>query len=156
MKESQFLFWFLVLCFPVVLALDNPAPTTDWHNFSPDDSYQKEYLANGWFKYPSSHWGRNFQYSWSTTLPPPAEPSLVRPNASFYLLPYLVGHYLLDLPPCLSHSNTMQETPTITLAQEANSTQDSNKLGFVYITVLGLANQVVTHTRTWCPWATAA
>ncbi|KAJ9081665.1 hypothetical protein DSO57_1012333 [Entomophthora muscae] len=31
----------------------------------------------------------------STALPPPAEPSLVRPNSSFYLLSYLVGYYLL-------------------------------------------------------------
>ncbi|KAJ9048969.1 hypothetical protein DSO57_1029300 [Entomophthora muscae] len=155
MKGSQFLLWFLVLCFPVVLALNNQTPTTDWHNSSPDDSYQKEYLSNSWFKYSSSHWRRKFQCSWSTTLPPP-EPSLVRPNASFYLLPYLVGSLTLDLLPWLSHSNTMKKTPTITLVQEANSTQDSNKLGFVYITVLGLENQVVTHTGTWCPWATAA
>ncbi|KAJ9071064.1 hypothetical protein DSO57_1000740 [Entomophthora muscae] len=95
MKESQFLFWFLVLCLPVVLALENPTPTTDWHNSSPDDSHQKESLENGWFKYLSGHWGRKCQFGRSTTLPPPAEPSLVRPNAFFDLLSYLVGYYLL-------------------------------------------------------------
>ncbi|KAJ9054333.1 hypothetical protein DSO57_1015717 [Entomophthora muscae] len=35
------------------------------------------------------------------------------------------------------------------------SAQDFSKLGFVYITVLGLANQVVPHTRSWHPLATA-
>ncbi|KAJ9080770.1 hypothetical protein DSO57_1021430 [Entomophthora muscae] len=95
MKGSSFLFWFLVLLLPVVLALDNPTPTTDWHNSSPDDSHQKKSLANSWFKYPSGHWGRKFQYSWSTTLPPSSEPSLVRQNASFYLLSYLFGYYRL-------------------------------------------------------------
>ncbi|KAJ9079115.1 hypothetical protein DSO57_1038845 [Entomophthora muscae] len=33
--------------------------------------------------------------------------------------------------------------------------QDFSKLGFVYITVLGLANQVVPHTGSWHPFATA-
>ncbi|KAJ9080788.1 hypothetical protein DSO57_1021193 [Entomophthora muscae] len=95
MKGSPFMFWFLVLFLSVVLALENPTPTTDWHHSSPDESHQKESLENGWFKYPSGHWGRKLQYGRSTTLPPPAEPSLVRPNASFYMLSYLVGYYLL-------------------------------------------------------------
>ncbi|KAJ9070131.1 hypothetical protein DSO57_1011526 [Entomophthora muscae] len=95
MKGSHFLFWFLVPFLSVVLVLEDPTPITDWHNSSPDDSHQKEFLANGWFKYPSGHWGRKLQYSWSTNPPPPVEPSLVRPNASFYLLSYLVGYYLL-------------------------------------------------------------
>ncbi|KAJ9074136.1 hypothetical protein DSO57_1009461 [Entomophthora muscae] len=33
--------------------------------------------------------------------------------------------------------------------------QDFSKLGFVYITVLGLANQVVPHTENWQSLATA-
>ncbi|KAJ9049023.1 hypothetical protein DSO57_1028799 [Entomophthora muscae] len=33
--------------------------------------------------------------------------------------------------------------------------QDFSKLGFVYITVLGLADQVVPHTGSWRPLATA-
>ncbi|KAJ9054995.1 hypothetical protein DSO57_1008881 [Entomophthora muscae] len=93
MKGSYFLFWFLVPFLSVVLALENSTSTTDWHNSSPDDSHQKESLANGWLKYLSGHWERKFHYDHSTT--PPAEPSLVRPNTSFYLLTYLVGYYLL-------------------------------------------------------------
>ncbi|KAJ9064705.1 hypothetical protein DSO57_1027573 [Entomophthora muscae] len=66
----------------------------DWHNSFPNNSHQKESLAHGWFKYPSGHWGRKFHYGQSFT-PPPAEPSLIRPYASFYLLTYMVGYYLL-------------------------------------------------------------
>ncbi|KAJ9052473.1 hypothetical protein DSO57_1033750 [Entomophthora muscae] len=95
MKGILFLFWFLVLLLTVVLGLENPTPTTDWHNSSPNDSHQKESLANRWFKYLSSHWGRKFHYGCNTTPPPPVEPSLVKPNTSFYLLTYLVGYYLL-------------------------------------------------------------
>ncbi|KAJ9082972.1 hypothetical protein DSO57_1039360, partial [Entomophthora muscae] len=36
-----------------VSALENPTPTTDWYNSSPDDAHQKESLAHEWFKYPS-------------------------------------------------------------------------------------------------------
>ncbi|KAJ9059962.1 hypothetical protein DSO57_1036047 [Entomophthora muscae] len=95
MKGIIFLFWFLASFLPVVLALKNPMPTTGWHNSSPNNAHQKESLAYGWFKYPSSHWGRKFHYSCSFT-PPPAEPSLVRPYASFYLLIYVMGYYMLD------------------------------------------------------------
>ncbi|KAJ9079961.1 hypothetical protein DSO57_1030097 [Entomophthora muscae] len=35
------------------------------------------------------------------------------------------------------------------------SAQDFGKLGFVYITVLGLVNQLVPHTGSWCFLATA-
>ncbi|KAJ9061358.1 hypothetical protein DSO57_1021543 [Entomophthora muscae] len=94
MKGILFLFWFLVLLLTVVLGLENPTPTTDWHNSSPDDSHQKESLVNGWFKYLSGHWGRKLHYGCTTTPPPPVEPLLVRPNTSFYLLTYLVGYYL--------------------------------------------------------------
>ncbi|KAJ9079567.1 hypothetical protein DSO57_1034218 [Entomophthora muscae] len=96
MKGILFLFWFLYSFFPVVLALEKTTPTTDWHNSSPDNAHQKESLSHGWFKYPSSHLGRKFHYGHSfTPPPPPAEPLLVRPYASFYLLTYLVGYYLL-------------------------------------------------------------
>ncbi|KAJ9081202.1 hypothetical protein DSO57_1017216 [Entomophthora muscae] len=30
----------------VVSALENPIPTTDWHNSSPDNAHQKESLAH--------------------------------------------------------------------------------------------------------------
>ncbi|KAJ9088667.1 hypothetical protein DSO57_1020854 [Entomophthora muscae] len=39
---------------------------------------------------------------------------------------------------------------------DALPAHDSSKLGFVYITVLGLANQVVPHTGSWHSWATSA
>ncbi|KAJ9075589.1 hypothetical protein DSO57_1034605 [Entomophthora muscae] len=95
MKGILFLFWFLASFLPVVLALENPTPTTDWHNSFPENAHQKESLAHGWFKYPSGHWGCKFHYGCSSTPPPLAEPSLVRSNASFYLLTYVVGYYLL-------------------------------------------------------------
>ncbi|KAJ9049174.1 hypothetical protein DSO57_1027446 [Entomophthora muscae] len=95
MKVILFLFWFLVLLLTIVLGLENPTPTTDWHNSSPNNSHQKESLANGRFKYSSGHWGKKFHYGHTTTPPPPVEPLLVRPNTSFYLLTYLVGYYLL-------------------------------------------------------------
>ncbi|KAJ9082935.1 hypothetical protein DSO57_1000234 [Entomophthora muscae] len=94
MKGILFLSWFLAYFLPVVLALENPTPTTDWYNSSPDDVHQKESLANGWFKYPSGHWGHKFQYGRLFTTPP-TEPPLVRPYTSFYLLTYLIGYYLL-------------------------------------------------------------
>ncbi|KAJ9072573.1 hypothetical protein DSO57_1026059 [Entomophthora muscae] len=49
----------------------------------------------------------------------------------------------------------MKEIPTSPLLPNAPPTQDFSKLGFVYITVLGLANQVVPHTGSWRPLATA-
>ncbi|KAJ9065234.1 hypothetical protein DSO57_1021690 [Entomophthora muscae] len=33
---------------------------------------------------------------------------------------------------------------------------DYSKLGFAYLTMLGLAEQVTPHMRVWRPWATAA
>ncbi|KAJ9085628.1 hypothetical protein DSO57_1012001 [Entomophthora muscae] len=80
---------------PVVSTLENPTPKTNWYNSSPDDAHQKESLAHRWFKYPSGHWGGKFHYGCLFTLPP-AKPALVRPYASFYLLTYVVGYYLLD------------------------------------------------------------
>ncbi|KAJ9058744.1 hypothetical protein DSO57_1009083 [Entomophthora muscae] len=94
MRGILFLFWFLAYFLSKVFTLENPTPRTDWYNSSPDDSHQKESLANGWFKYPSGHWGRKFHYGCSSA-PPSSEPTLVRPYASFYLLRYLVGYYLL-------------------------------------------------------------
>ncbi|KAJ9071809.1 hypothetical protein DSO57_1033375 [Entomophthora muscae] len=49
----------------------------------------------------------------------------------------------------------MKEIPTASPLLNAPPTQDFSKLGFVYITVLGLANQVVPHTGSWRPLATA-
>ncbi|KAJ9055181.1 hypothetical protein DSO57_1006808 [Entomophthora muscae] len=94
MRGILFLFWFLASFLPVVSTLENPTPTTDWYNSSPDDAQQKESLAHRWFKYPSSHCGRKFQYDCLFT-PPPTKPALVSPYASFYLLTYVVDYYLL-------------------------------------------------------------
>ncbi|KAJ9061394.1 hypothetical protein DSO57_1021038 [Entomophthora muscae] len=49
----------------------------------------------------------------------------------------------------------MKEIPTAPPLSNAPPTQDFSKLGFVYITVLGLADQVVPHTGSWRPLATA-
>ncbi|KAJ9080084.1 hypothetical protein DSO57_1028839 [Entomophthora muscae] len=49
----------------------------------------------------------------------------------------------------------MKDIPTAPPLPDAPPTQDFSKLGFVYITVLGLANQVVPHTGSWHPLATA-
>ncbi|KAJ9051706.1 hypothetical protein DSO57_1001972 [Entomophthora muscae] len=95
MKANPFLFWFLFLLISVLLGLENTTPPQTGTILLLMTLTRRESLANGWFKYPSGHWGRKFWYGQSTPLPPPAEPSLVRPNASFYLLSYLVGYYLL-------------------------------------------------------------
>ncbi|KAJ9070600.1 hypothetical protein DSO57_1006319 [Entomophthora muscae] len=49
----------------------------------------------------------------------------------------------------------MIDCPTAPPLPDAPPTQDFSKLGFVYITVLGLANQAVLHTGSWRPLATA-
>ncbi|KAJ9076504.1 hypothetical protein DSO57_1025482 [Entomophthora muscae] len=49
----------------------------------------------------------------------------------------------------------MKEIPTAPPLLDVPPTQDFSKLGFVYITVLGLANQVVPHTGSWRSLATA-
>ncbi|KAJ9069231.1 hypothetical protein DSO57_1020676 [Entomophthora muscae] len=49
----------------------------------------------------------------------------------------------------------MKEIPTAPPLPKAPPTQDFSKLGFVYITVLGLDDQVVPHTGSWRPLATA-
>ncbi|KAJ9085164.1 hypothetical protein DSO57_1016501 [Entomophthora muscae] len=57
-------------------------------------------------------------------------------------LEYFHPHHL-DLPP------VMKDIPTTPPLPDAPPTQDFSKLGLVYITVLGLANQVVPHTGSW-------
>ncbi|KAJ9089248.1 hypothetical protein DSO57_1014791 [Entomophthora muscae] len=49
----------------------------------------------------------------------------------------------------------MKEIPTTPPPPNAPPTQDFSKLGFVYITVLGLANQIMPHNGSWRPLATA-
>ncbi|KAJ9063265.1 hypothetical protein DSO57_1001703 [Entomophthora muscae] len=61
----------------VVIPFEGPTRTTDWRNTSSEDSHQEESLAQGWFKYPSGHWGRKFSYGRSNHKPPKADISLV-------------------------------------------------------------------------------
>ncbi|KAJ9066192.1 hypothetical protein DSO57_1011967 [Entomophthora muscae] len=49
----------------------------------------------------------------------------------------------------------MKEIPTAPPLPNAPPTQDFSKLGFVYITALGMADQVVPHAGSWRPLATA-
>ncbi|KAJ9088784.1 hypothetical protein DSO57_1019794 [Entomophthora muscae] len=49
----------------------------------------------------------------------------------------------------------MKEIPTAPPLPDTPPAQDFRKLGFIYITVLGLVNQGVLHTGSWCPLATA-
>ncbi|KAJ9090350.1 hypothetical protein DSO57_1003473 [Entomophthora muscae] len=48
----------------------------------------------------------------------------------------------------------MKEIPAAPPLPNAPPAQDFSKLGFIYITVLGLADQVVPHTGSWHPLAT--
>ncbi|KAJ9048023.1 hypothetical protein DSO57_1039117 [Entomophthora muscae] len=63
-------------------------------------------------------------------------------------LEYFHPHHL-DLPP------VMKDIPTASPLPNTPPTHDFSKLGSVLITVLGLANQVVPHTGSWRPLATA-
>ncbi|KAJ9083347.1 hypothetical protein DSO57_1035556 [Entomophthora muscae] len=49
----------------------------------------------------------------------------------------------------------MKDIPTASPLPNTPPTQDFSKLGVVYITLLGLANQVMPHTGSWRPLATA-
>ncbi|KAJ9052923.1 hypothetical protein DSO57_1029253 [Entomophthora muscae] len=49
----------------------------------------------------------------------------------------------------------MKEIPSTPFFPNVTPSQDFSKLGFVYITVLGLADQVAPHTESWRPLATA-
>ncbi|KAJ9063740.1 hypothetical protein DSO57_1032794 [Entomophthora muscae] len=88
------------------------------------------------------------QYKLAYLYPPGYTPATsVNPPCALDL-EYFHPHHL-DLPPA------MKDIPTAPPLPYAPPTQDFSKLGFVYITVLGLANQVVPHTGSWRPLATA-
>ncbi|KAJ9088216.1 hypothetical protein DSO57_1025289 [Entomophthora muscae] len=99
----------------------------------------------------------NTQYNCAYTFPPGSAPvHLVTPPCDIDLEFFYPHH--LDLPPGYSRG------PILTIMKEIASTPplpimppalEFSKLGFVYIAVLGLANQVVPHTRSWRPLATA-
>ncbi|KAJ9066325.1 hypothetical protein DSO57_1010743 [Entomophthora muscae] len=66
---------------------------------------------------------------------------LAKPPRALNLKYFHLHH--LDLPPA------MKDIPTAPPLPNVPPTQDFSKLGFVYITVLGLANHVVPHTGSW-------
>ncbi|KAJ9084784.1 hypothetical protein DSO57_1020726 [Entomophthora muscae] len=83
-------------------------------------------------------------------------------------IPFFMPACVLDLEFCHPHHldippdhyrgqipTIMKEIPATPPLPDAFPAQDFSKLGFVYIIVLGLANQVAPHTGSWCPWAIA-
>ncbi|KAJ9055784.1 hypothetical protein DSO57_1000642 [Entomophthora muscae] len=88
------------------------------------------------------------QYKLAYSYPPGYTPAaLFKPPCALDLEYFHPQH--LDLPP------VMNEIPTAPPLPNAPPTQDFSKLGLIYITILGLANQVVPHTGSWRPLATA-
>ncbi|KAJ9050205.1 hypothetical protein DSO57_1016533 [Entomophthora muscae] len=85
------------------------------------------------------------QYKLAYPYPPGHTPVVLAKPPRALDLEYFHPHHL-DLPP------VMKDIPTSPPLPPA---QDFSKLGFVYITVLGLADQVVPHTESWRPLATA-
>ncbi|KAJ9082231.1 hypothetical protein DSO57_1006338 [Entomophthora muscae] len=88
------------------------------------------------------------QYKLAYPYPPGHTPVVLAKPSRALDLEYFHPHHL-DLPP------VMKDIPTSPPLPDAPPAQDFSKLGFVYITVLGLANQVVPHTGSWRPLATA-
>ncbi|KAJ9079260.1 hypothetical protein DSO57_1037292 [Entomophthora muscae] len=82
------------------------------------------------------------QYKLAYPYPPGYTPAaLVKPPCALDL-EYFHPHHLDLLP-------AMKKIPTAPPLPNVPPTQDFSKLGFVYITVLGLANQVMPHTGSW-------
>ncbi|KAJ9088813.1 hypothetical protein DSO57_1019535 [Entomophthora muscae] len=70
------------------------------------------------------------------------------------ILPTQIPLAILLLPLSVLPAPLTWRNSCCSLLPNAPPAQDFSKLGFVYITVLGLANQVVPHTGSWCPFAT--
>ncbi|KAJ9089775.1 hypothetical protein DSO57_1009526 [Entomophthora muscae] len=88
------------------------------------------------------------QYKLAYPYPPGHTPVVLAKPPRTLDLEYFHPHHL-DLPP------VMKGIPTAPPLPDAPPTQDFSKLGFVYITVLGLADQAVSRTGSWRPLATA-
>ncbi|KAJ9089880.1 hypothetical protein DSO57_1008561 [Entomophthora muscae] len=88
------------------------------------------------------------QYKLAYPYPPGYTPAALAKLPCALDLEYFYPHHL-DLPPA------MKEIPTTPPLPDTPPTQDFSKLGFVYIIVLGLVKQVVPHTGSWRPLATA-
>ncbi|KAJ9088146.1 hypothetical protein DSO57_1026080 [Entomophthora muscae] len=87
------------------------------------------------------------QYNLAYPYPPGYTPAIsVNPPHALDLEYYHPHH--LDLPPA------MKEIPDAPPTQ-CTSCPGLQKVGVVYITVLGLVNQVMPHTGSWHPLATA-
>ncbi|KAJ9049104.1 hypothetical protein DSO57_1028064 [Entomophthora muscae] len=80
--------------------------------------------------------------------PPSHTPVVLAKPPCAFDLEYFHPHHL-DIPP------VMKDIPTAPSLPDTPPTQDFSKLRFVYITVLKLADQVVPHTGSWHPLATA-
>ncbi|KAJ9086761.1 hypothetical protein DSO57_1000387 [Entomophthora muscae] len=96
-------------------------------------------------------------YKFAYPFPPGSAPiTLAKPSRVLDLEFYHPCH--LDLPsghPRVIIPPAIKEIPTTPPPPNTPPAQDFSKLGFFYITVLGLANQVVPHTGSWCLLATA-
>ncbi|KAJ9084077.1 hypothetical protein DSO57_1028046 [Entomophthora muscae] len=88
------------------------------------------------------------QYKLAYPYPPGHTPVVLAKPPCALDLEYFHPHHL-DLP------SVMKYIPTAPPLPDAPPTQDFSKLGFVYITVLGLANQVMPHAGSWRPLASA-
>ncbi|KAJ9061327.1 hypothetical protein DSO57_1021786 [Entomophthora muscae] len=88
------------------------------------------------------------QYKLAYPYPPGHTPVVLAKPPRALDLEYFHLHHL-DLPP------VMKDIPTAPPLPDMPPSQVFRKLGFVYITVLGLADQVVPHTGSWRPLATA-
>ncbi|KAJ9080464.1 hypothetical protein DSO57_1024717 [Entomophthora muscae] len=88
------------------------------------------------------------QYKLAYPYPPSYTPAALAKPPRALDLEYFHPHHL-DLPPAT------KEIPTAAPLPDAPPTQDFSKLGFVYITVLGLADQAMPYTGSWHPLATA-
>ncbi|KAJ9056895.1 hypothetical protein DSO57_1027988 [Entomophthora muscae] len=97
------------------------------------------------------------QYTCAYLFPPGSTPvHLITPSCAAGLEFFHPHH--LNLPPGHSRGpipTIMKEIPSTSPWPNSPPAQDFSKLGFVYITVLGLANQAMTHIRSWRPLATA-
>ncbi|KAJ9070070.1 hypothetical protein DSO57_1012126 [Entomophthora muscae] len=96
-------------------------------------------------------------YNNAYSFPPGSAPiALVKPSRVLDLEFFHLHH--LDLPPGCARETilpAMKEIATPPPLPNMPPAHDFNRLGFVYIKVLGMVNQVVPYTRSWHPLTTA-
>ncbi|KAJ9070853.1 hypothetical protein DSO57_1003316 [Entomophthora muscae] len=109
--------------------LENPTPTIDWQNSSPNNAHQKESLANGWFssKLPLNGLGSS-----------PEAISLantgIKPGSSRFLLDHLNNVSILK-------SNLPLASCKINSCSQSDLTTDARFLYFAYTSKAGFVNQ---------------